>query len=70
MMQMALGWLRWTPDAFWGATMAELDNAIVGYMETRGVKPRTARVAELDELLRLGREAVAAERRAAKGGGG
>jgi hypothetical protein len=63
MMQHALGWLRWTPDAFWGATLAEVDNAVVGYLETRGVQPRGAKAAMYDELLEIGRAAKRAEGR-------
>jgi hypothetical protein len=39
-MQQALGWLRWSPDQFWGSTLAELTAAVAGYLETRGVDPQ------------------------------
>jgi hypothetical protein len=38
-MEQGLGWLRWTPDQFWEATLEEITRAIIGYAETRGVKP-------------------------------
>lgn len=62
MMQQALGWLRWTPSEFWGATLAELQSAVTGYLETRGVTPRGAKADLYDELLEIGREAVRQER--------
>ena len=63
-MQQACGWLRWTPDAFWGATLAEIHSATTGYLETRGVAPRDARADVYDELLEVGRAAIRAERKA------
>lgn len=66
-MQQALGWLRWTPDAFWGATLAEIDNAIGGFLEeARGIEPRGAKSSIWDELREIGDEAVKAERAAAR----
>lgn len=63
MQQQALGWLRWTPDAFWSATLAEVDNAVQGYLEdTRGIEPRGSRDDLYDELKRIGDEAVAREK--------
>jgi hypothetical protein len=65
-MQQALGWLRWTPDAFWGATLAEIHSALTGYLETRGVTPPDSKRAMFDNLLAMAREAKAEERRAAR----
>lgn len=62
-MQQAFGWLRWTPDAFWGATLAEIHSATIGYLETRGVAPRDAKADIYDELLEVARDAIRAERR-------
>jgi hypothetical protein len=39
-MEQGLGWLRWSVDEFWSATLEELTRAIIGYGETRGVKPQ------------------------------
>lgn len=61
-MQQACGWLRWTPDAFWGATLAEIHSAITGFLETRGVAPRDAKADMYDELMEVARAAQRAER--------
>lgn len=65
-MQQAMGWLRWPPDAFWGATLAEIHSAITGWLETRGVAPPDSKRAMYDELLDLAKKAKAEERRAAR----
>lgn len=66
-MQQAMGWLRWTPEAFWGATLAEIDNATQGYLEdTRGHEPRGSKSGMWDELREIGDAAVRAEREAAR----
>jgi hypothetical protein len=38
-MEQGLGWLRWSPDQFWNATLEEVSRGIMGYIETRGGKP-------------------------------
>lgn len=38
-MEIGLGILGWSPDAFWAATPGEVKAAIDGYMEAQG-KPR------------------------------
>lgn len=57
-MEIGLGWLRWTPDAFWSATLGELLAAQAGFVESKtGKNPRAER-ARLDMLYA---EAKAAE---------
>lgn len=59
-MQQALGWLRWTPDQFWDATLSELFAAVAGLLEwERNVEPATERGVMFDRLL----EMAEAERR-------
>lgn len=45
--------LKWTPDVFWRATLAEFDLAIVGHMESLGVEPEIEAPTreELDDLI-------------------
>lgn len=55
--------MRWPPEAFWNATLADIHSAVTGYLESRGAKPAANDKAELyDELLELGREARRRER--------
>lgn len=49
-MEQALGWLRWTPEVFWDATLAELTAGILGYMETRGAERPNAKASVYDDL--------------------
>jgi hypothetical protein len=65
-MQQAMGWLRWTPDAFWGATLADVHSGLTGFLETRGVAPPDAKREAYDEMLAVAREAKREERRAAR----
>jgi hypothetical protein len=37
-MEQGMGWLRWSAEQFWAATLDELTHAIVGFGEARGVK--------------------------------
>jgi hypothetical protein len=52
-----LGWLRWTPDVFWNATLAEVTAGILGYLETRGVQRPNAKAPVYDALLDMVRQA-------------
>lgn len=65
LLQQACGWLRWPPEAFWGATLAEVHSALTGYLESRGVRPAEdpGKAKMYDELLELGRAARREERR-------
>jgi len=64
-MQQALGWLRWTPDTFWNATLSELWAGLTGLQEwEHGVEPAEARALRYDSLLAM----ATAERRAEKEG--
>lgn len=71
-MQQACGWLHWTPAVFWDATLLELHQALVGYVEIErakaGVKPAgdALTTAEVEEARELGRQAVLEERRLAR----
>jgi hypothetical protein len=56
-MEQALGWLRWAPDVFWSATLAELTAGVVGYLETRGVQRPNAKAAVYDALIDMVRQA-------------
>lgn len=31
-----MGWLGWTPDAFWNATLAEVTAGVMGFLEAKG----------------------------------
>lgn len=62
-MEQALGWLRWTPDAFWDATLAEVTAGVIGYMETRGQTRPNAKAKTFDGLLDMIRQAQREERR-------
>lgn len=62
-MQQACGWLRWPPDAFWGATLAEVHSALYGLLESKGVK-QAGQSEMYGELLDMAREARREERRA------
>jgi hypothetical protein len=58
-MEQATGWLRWTPDAFWAATLAEVAAAVCGFVECRtGKNPRE----RAERMARLYAEAKASER--------
>lgn len=46
-MQLGLGWLRLSPDAFWSMTVRELHHAVDGYAEAHGM----GRGPDYDELL-------------------
>lgn len=63
-MQMACGWLRWPPDAFWNATLADVNSAVTGYLETKVVSPPDSKAAMYDELLAVAKAARDAERAA------
>ena len=64
-MQQACGWLRWTPDAFWDATLSELWAAVEGLLEwERNVEPPNVRADAFDRLLAM----AAAEKRAEQEG--
>jgi hypothetical protein len=52
-MQQGLGWLRWSVDQFWAATLDELTQAVIGYGETRGVRPEGALPLPEDTIDRL-----------------
>lgn len=40
-MEQGLGWLRWSPEQFWGATLAELTAGACGFLEAKtGKSPR------------------------------
>ena len=67
LLQQACGWLRWPPEAFWGATLADVHSAITGYLESKGVKPVDSKAEMYDELLEMAREARRNERRQARG---
>lgn len=60
----ACGWLRWTPETFWNATLDEVSAAVYGYAESRGALPKADEEAEKwERLYRLGREAMIAEQK-------
>lgn len=63
-MEQGIGWLRWSPDDFWGATLAELTAGVMGYLETRGQKRPEPKAAQYDALLEMAAQARRAERRA------
>lgn len=51
---MCCGWLRWTPDAFWRATLFEIFSAVDGYIEAHSpAKPDIMSRDELEELKEL-----------------
>lgn len=68
-MQQGLGWLDWTPDVFWNATLSELYAAIVGKREFVHAIPPIKHASELESkyggLLEMVREAQRAEAKAA-----
>ena len=66
-MQQALGWLRWPPDAFWGATLAEIHSALTGYLESRGVKSPAVEAESWGDIIAMARAARAREIAAARG---
>lgn len=65
-MEQACGWLRWTPEAFWNATMDEVDAAVRGFAESKGVKKPTAMDdGDMDDLIAHVKHAIREERRLA-----
>jgi hypothetical protein len=68
-MQQGLGWVGWTPDVFWNATLSELYAAVVGKREFVDKIPPTKPASELESefggLLERVREAQRAEAKAA-----
>lgn len=65
-MEQALGWLGWTPDAFWGATLAEVTAGVMGYLETKGQARQSAKGDAYGALYEMALEARRAEIRAAQ----
>lgn len=70
-MQQGLGWLRWTVDEFWQATLQELHAGVMGFAESRGAKPDTdsplpEEEEVYDRLLRLVAEEQEREDEAAR----
>lgn len=62
-MQQGIGWLRWTPETFWNATLAELYAGLAGLLEfEKDVEPRSAKSDMYDSLLDMALEAQRAER--------
>jgi hypothetical protein len=58
-MQQGLGWLRWSTDQFWNATLQELHAGVIGFAESRGAKtdsPPSEEEEVYDRLLRLVKE--------------
>lgn len=56
--------MRWPPEAFWDATLADIHSAVVGYLESKGVQPKGAKSDMYDDLLAMAREARKQERAA------
>lgn len=64
-----MGWLRWTPDAFWGATLAEVTAGVMGYLEAEKGQARPgAKAGVFDGLLDMARKARREEIRAERRG--
>jgi hypothetical protein len=60
-MEQALGWLRWPPAAFWGATLAEVCAGVCGFVESRTGKNPRQQSERMAALYREAREAEEAE---------
>ena len=67
-MEQALGWLRWTPEAFWGATLAEVTAGLVGFAEAKTGRRSSAHNPGMDSLLDMARQARRDEIRAEQRG--
>lgn len=52
-MEMALGWLHITPDAFWRMTLREFEAAVEGYVETVDGGKSRREAANLERLADL-----------------
>jgi hypothetical protein len=68
-MQQGLGWLRWSVTDFWNATLEEFSNAVIGFGESRGVKPEGQMPLpeeEYDRLIRMVEDEVEKEAEAAQ----
>lgn len=63
-----MGWLRWTPEAFWGATLAEVTAGLVGFAEAKTGRRSSAHNPTLEGLLDMARQARREEIRAERAG--
>jgi hypothetical protein len=57
-MQSALGVLKWTPDVFWNATFYEYTAAMVGHLQSQGIKVHDEGMTR-DDFLNLKAQAKA-----------
>lgn len=61
-----MGWLGWTPDAFWDATLAEVTAGVMGYLETKGQARPGAKANVYGDLFDMALKARRDEIRAAR----